>query len=303
METGNSGHIENTVNLERFDEGNEDDFVGQMPEESQQALKDRMLTGISSRIREIEKRKSKRRTYFRIAASVALILAFASSFWILAKPDEVSFQTASNETMEVNLPDGSKVILNSNSKLSYAKSEIWGFDRKVTLAGEGYFEIAKDKKEKRFTINEGTLMEVEVLGTEFNFKNQHPVHKVTLIEGSVALGYQGKSGSAKHSMVPGEMVRLDPGKHELHSKIITNPERLLAWKDRKLKLKNESLEEVLAIVKEVYDLRLESESLDQKDQLVSGSIPLTDSADEVIENIAILFNTKLDVEENLIRVL
>lgn len=303
METEGSSHIENTANLEGFEEGNNDDYVGQMSEESQRALRDRMLKNITSGIRKTEKRKSQRKVYSKIAASIAILLGFAFSIWTVAKPEENNFQTGPNETLEVNLPDGSKVILNSNSRLFYSSSKIRGFDRKVTLEGEGYFEIAKDNYAKRFIINEGEVMEVEVFGTEFNFKNQHPIHKVTLIEGSVELGYKGKSGESIHRMVPGEMVKLDPSKHELHSQIIDKPERLLAWKDRKLKLKNESLEEVLSIVKEVYDLQLESQSLDQKDKLVSGSIPLTDSADEVIENIAILFNTKLDVEENSIRVL
>lgn len=67
----------------------------------------------------------------------------------------------------VMLPDGTKVWLNSHTQISY-NSNYGMKDRVVALAGEAYFEVAKDK-DHRFIVKTGD-MEVEALGTSFNVK-------------------------------------------------------------------------------------------------------------------------------------
>jgi len=70
------------------------------------------------------------------------------------------------EHQKITLPDGSTVILNSNSSLVYPK--VFGPRRAVTLIGEGYFDIKHDDK-KTFTVYTGKLR-TTVLGTAFNIK-------------------------------------------------------------------------------------------------------------------------------------
>lgn len=277
----------------------ETDFVDQMEEE--QALKIKILREIKAGIRMHEaKTKSKLRNirFTKIAATVTLILATNIGLWQMLKLNQEKYQTGPNETLKIELPDGSKALLNSNSTLTY--SYIWalGFDRKVKLIGEAYFDIAKDADSKRFVINEGEVMEVEVFGTEFNFKNQHPVHKLTLIEGSVKLGYQSEEGNANHMVVPGETIKLNIETHQIEAKKVADPLRLLAWQDRKLRMQNESLDEVLSIITELYDLKLITQKIPPTIQLISGSLPLTDNPNEVIKNIEALFDTEIYLEQN-----
>ena len=280
-------------------------YLDQLDEEEQQALKKKILSGIKAGIRKKEEKAKSRARYIqysKIAASVILLIAASFGLWHSIKQEQVTHTTGSNETLKIDLPDGSIATLNSNSSLSYSYNRINGFNRKVELTGEAYFDIAKNEDIQRFVINEGEVMEVEVFGTEFNFKNQHPVHKLTLIEGSVKLGYQGEEGNTNRMVIPGETVKLDINNHKIESKTVPNPLRLLAWQDRKLRMQNESLEEVLGVVTELYDLEIIDQKIPPTDQLISGSLPLTDNPNEVIKNIEVLFDTKINLEKNLISI-
>ncbi|WP_339866064.1 FecR domain-containing protein [uncultured Algoriphagus sp.] len=288
-----------------LDEEYEQDFVDNLKLEDQVELKKKIFREIKSGIKEHKEKVERKRRILhstRIAASILLFLLVNLGLWHVLKLREHSYQTSANETLKIELPDGSTALLNSNSQLTFSYTWAFGFDRKVELNGEAYFDIAKDSDAKRFIINEGEAMEVEVFGTEFNFKNQHPVHKLTLIEGSVKLGYQSEQGEANRMVIPGETVKLNVENHQIEAKTSPNPQRLLAWQDRKLRLQNESLEEILNIITELYDLELIEQKTPPTSQLISGSLPLTDNPNEVIENIEVLFNTKIKLENNSLRV-
>lgn len=286
-------------------EPHEPDFIDQLGKEDQQALKKKIFKGIKSGIRmheERARRKKKILHHAKIAASILLIIAVNVGLWQMIKIKEYNYQTGPNERLQIELPDGSTVLLNSNSTLTFSHTWALGFERKVELIGEAYFDIAKDSDAKRFVINEGEVMEVEVYGTEFNLKNQHPIHKLTLIKGSVKLGYQDGEGSTNRMVVPGETIKLNVDNNQLESKTLTDPVRLLAWQDRKLRMQNESLEEVLGIVTELYDLEIIDQKIPPTYQLISGSLPLTDNPHDVINNIEVLFDTEIHLKQNSIRV-
>lgn len=82
------------------------------------------------------------------------------------------------------LPDGTKVLLNADTRLSYNQSFGKGV-REVTLEGEAYFEVAKDAQHP-FIVHTNA-MNIKVLGTVFNvraYANEKNT-QATLLEGSV----------------------------------------------------------------------------------------------------------------------
>ncbi|MCH5718063.1 FecR family protein [Niabella hibiscisoli] len=82
------------------------------------------------------------------------------------------------------LPDGTKVQLNSDTRLSYNQS--FGKQlREVTLEGEAFFEVAKDANHP-FIVHTKT-MNIKVLGTVFNVRayDNEKNTQTTLLEGSV----------------------------------------------------------------------------------------------------------------------
>jgi transmembrane sensor len=102
-------------------------------------------------------------------------------------------------TYQIILPDGTKVWLNADSKISFP-SQFTGDTRKVTLSGEAYFEVAKVmiKEQGVRSKEQGAKMpfivvsngqEVEVLGTHFNINayRDEGSTRTTLLEGSVRI--------------------------------------------------------------------------------------------------------------------
>jgi ferric-dicitrate binding protein FerR (iron transport regulator) len=84
------------------------------------------------------------------------------------------------------LPDGTKVWLNSSSKLKYAQL-IGGLTREVELEGEAFFDVAKDPQ-RPFIVHADSL-EIKVLGTTFTIKSypQDPTIEATLLQGAIEI--------------------------------------------------------------------------------------------------------------------
>ncbi len=87
----------------------------------------------------------------------------------------------------VDLPDGSKVWLNSDSKITYP-DRFEGNTREVEMSGECYFEVASDSL-KPMIISTNKNFQVKVLGTKFNIRayDNDLEAKATLIEGSIEI--------------------------------------------------------------------------------------------------------------------
>ena len=78
----------------------------------------------------------------------------------------------------IELPDGTNVVLNSASQLSYLNN--FGEKvRRVQLNGEAYFKVAHDEKHA-FIVQIGDL-EVKVLGTSFNVSAYEDAKDVTVV--------------------------------------------------------------------------------------------------------------------------
>ena len=127
-------------------------------------------------------RMQPRRSFMRIAAAVAVLIA-AAVFYISTLDETFTAQYA--QRTEVVLPDASEVILNSGSKLSYSERK-WDEERKLSLEGEAFFKVAKGEK---FTVNT-SLGSVSVLGTQFNVKSREGFFEVTCYAGLVRVDYQ-----------------------------------------------------------------------------------------------------------------
>ncbi|MBC6492251.1 hypothetical protein BC349_14410 [Flavihumibacter stibioxidans] len=125
-------------------------------------------------------RISERNFLFRAAAVLAVIITGLMGYFAferLLKPEDIQVATTNN-TGKTELPDGSNIILNKHSALSYP-SRFRGNSRQVKLKGEGFFSI-KPNKDKPFivTVNDFT---VTVLGTSFNIR-ETPDSTVIVVE-------------------------------------------------------------------------------------------------------------------------
>ena len=128
---------------------------------------------IMESINQREKLKRKNRivnSYRWALGSIALfiLLGVGYTLWsgkTLQEPVYQELYAEKGDKLIVVLPDGSKVWLNSDSKLSYS-SNFNEKSRNVILDGEAYFEVAKNKK-RPFKVQTDKIA-INVLGTSFN---------------------------------------------------------------------------------------------------------------------------------------
>lgn len=153
----------------------------------------------------------------------------------------------------IELSDGTKVWLNSESKLKFPVSFIEGELREVDLLyGEAYFDVSSSLEHngsKFRVINEAQV--VEVLGTEFNIKAYKDVMHVytTLVEGSVVVD----NGISKQNLIPREQSNLNTeNKNIVVSKV--NVEDEISWKNGIFSFNNKSMKEVMRVISRWYDV-------------------------------------------------
>lgn len=134
--------------------------------------------------------------WYGYAASVALFLmgTFAIIHFRATRPDTPSFAHYTAELgrpTEVSLKDSSTVMLFPGSSLD-VPSDFNNRDRKVTLKGRAFFEVAHNKQ-KPFLVRSGELT-TTVLGTSFevNSANANNISSITLRTGKVGISHAGK---------------------------------------------------------------------------------------------------------------
>ncbi|WDF70381.1 FecR family protein [Sphingobacterium oryzagri] len=138
-------------------------------------------------------------------------------------PQEHVIHTPKGGTINVILPDGSKVWLNAASSLTF-NSDMQSADRRVEVDGEVYFEVAKRKKQ-RFIVKSRTS-EIQVLGTKFNVNTyQGNQTKVGLLEGSVLL----KTAKVTRRMKPSELAVIQANGYTKTTSL-TNISDIILWK-------------------------------------------------------------------------
>ena len=142
----------------------------------------------------------------KIAAMIAIVFLIAH-YWKNKDTEKISYQSIyvpAGQRAELTLADGTKVWLNSRSSLKFP-TNFQGKSRNVTLDGEGFFTVAKNK-EVPFIVKTKKY-DVKVLGTEFNILaySTDSIWETSLLEGSVEIQTNGKR---KLRLEPNTMVRL-----------------------------------------------------------------------------------------------
>lgn len=158
---------------------------------------------------------------------------------------------------QIILPDGSKVYLNAASSLTYP-TQFAGNERKVTLAGEGYFEVTKDAS-RPFKVASLSQI-VTVIGTHFNvscYTNEQV--RTTLAEGKVQV-LQSSTGQSQ-PLIPGQQSTLTPQGIDIKP---VNVDNALAWKDGLFIFNQTQLSDALRQICRWYDVDAEFSALPDK---------------------------------------
>lgn len=183
----------------------------------------------------------------------------------------------------VDLPDGSKVWLNSGSELTYPVVFSSG-ERRVHLTGEAYFKVSKGEV-PFYVSNLGP--EIKVYGTEFNVNSYSNEEQVTvaLAEGKVSL-----IGTDKEEyMRPGQVSTFDKKTRQITIEE-TDVNSYSCWREGKYVFRNTSLSAIMRILQRQYNVNInlldpqlgnyrynmtiKNENLEQILQLLAISAPI-----------------------------
>lgn len=231
------------------------------------------------------------------AASVALLIGF---FFLqnLTSPDYLEYVTAYGERTQVELPDGSTVMLNANTQLRWDTQWKKQGKRRVEISGEAFFDVQHFEDNTEFIV-ETDKVDVHVTGTSFNVRERSGEIEVFLSSGKVNLEIE-EIGKRNISMTPGNEVVYLPASQE----VITTASQTLAksasWVEGRLDFENEYLPEILESFEELFgidfvisnetlldkrmDLSLPYSSWDLLKQAleISLSVEFTESEDKII---------------------
>lgn len=170
-----------------------------------------ILTGISQKT---SKTYTKRSLiyYTAISAAAAIVLMFCLNIFMNGgawgnDAEYAHFYMPRGEKGQLFLPDGTKVWLNSDSKLTFG-NDFNSKNRVVSLDGEAYFDVAKSDKHK-FIVKTASV-DVKVHGTAFNVTAyaQSGIVGVSLQRGSVSI-YKSGSDIELASLVPNQRVSIN----------------------------------------------------------------------------------------------
>ncbi len=160
--------------------------------------------------------------------------------------------TLKGDRMVVLLADGTRVWLNSDSKLIYPDHFV-GNNRKVGLEGEAYFEVKSDE-EHPFYVSVGTI-NVKVTGTSFNVSAYPSDDEIitTLDEGRIRIGTNVDAGNC-YMMKPQQTMVYNKLKKAY--KITTNEyyHEASDWKLNRLTFRDAPLDEVLKRLSRRFDV-------------------------------------------------
>ncbi|MGK6352014.1 FecR family protein [Parapedobacter sp. DT-150] len=198
----------------------------------------------------------------------------------------------------VSLPDGTRVQLNSESRLVYP-TRFTGKTRTVRLWGEAYFDVAHDAS-MPFEVFSGAT-KTTVLGTRFNIRAYGAgAVETTLIEGSVNF----QTGRQAHVLQPGETaINAADGVINVGR---AHTERILAWTQGYFYFEDNTITEIMEMLARWYDMEVQyQEGL--SDLRFSGMVSMNKPISTILNIIerteAISFDIKNNMQERRVVVM
>jgi len=167
---------------------------------------------------------------------------------------------------EVLLADGTLVYLNAASSLRFPVNFAQAAERRVTLDGEGYFEVAH-RDAQPFYVQSGKQL-LRVLGTHFNLNAyaDEAAVKTTLLQGSVSINYpDGKQAVLK----PGQQSHIVEGQIRVDQ---VDAASAIDWQRGEMNLKDEDFQSTMRKIARWYDVEVVFDETAPADLTLGGLV-------------------------------
>lgn len=209
--------------------------------------------------------------WLRVAAMFVLPVITAVAMYFYRSPDETPGQLVvaveRGQKANITLPDGSKVWLNSQSRLTYS-TNFNVKQRELQLDGEAYFEVAHNP-DKPFIVRSNDIA-VRALGTAFGVKayNEDLLISSILMKGKVLV----TTPDGETILKPNERIMYDKTTHKKVQSTVTNATDFTGWIHNELRFEDESLADIAKTVQRIYNVDVVFASEKLKYQRYTGTI-------------------------------
>lgn len=219
----------------------------------------------------------------RIAAAAGVLLLVGTALIALKWATPISYRVATGQQRTVDLADGSRLELNTNS---LAKVRINPWQRQVELVqGEAYFNVAHDSS-RPFEVKVGTGV-VRDLGTAFEIYKTDERVLVAVEEGRVEVTThetrQLTAGQQTAYAANGDFINLD----------LAPIDHLTAWRRGQIVFHNQRLDSVLAEIARYHNLDIRLADSKLAALRVSGAFPVN-GLDKLLNTIARVLHLNLE---------
>ena len=227
--------------------------------------------------------------FFLLLTSIWALNSFTNGmFWW--KGDQ--YTTGYGETRQINLQDGSVVMLNAMSELKvsrdYGKNK-----RELYLKGEGYFKVQKDKH-RPFIVYTKDIAS-RALGTQFNV-SAYPEDKqviVSLQEGKLEVKRLRSESVSQEAVFLGQGQEVSYASHQLLKKTFKDKERL-SWKEHILYFKDNNMENVLGRLSRFYGVSFDYSALKDNHWKLNGEYK-NQSLNDVLESLSFNYSFRYQI--------
>lgn len=232
-------------------------------------------------------------------AAVLLVISLITLYFYNIQDNKVSafnlIEVPKGQHVSLTLSDGTKVILNADSKLTYP-SEFSGKERNVELHGEAFFEVAHNKRVP--FIVKGSFLSVKVLGTKFNFRS-YPNEKteVTLNEGKVEV----ESSDLKNRRIlsPGQQILYSP-KEGMRLIKKTDVSLVKSWTIGELSFQDKRLDEICTELERKFNVQIKIENEELKKEIFTCHFKNTVTIDQIFILLKETRNINFQIKNNTV---
>lgn len=198
----------------------------------------------------------------------------------------------------LTLSDGTKIWLNSNSKLKYP-TKFSGKERLVELEGEAYFDVSKNK-DFPFVVKMNDF-QIKVLGTSFNVNAYNDEKEIvtTLVEGRVEVKDQLRN--QKEILLPNDQFCINKHNGDF-KKTHVDTEIYTAWKNGRLVFQNERLENIMIRLSRWYNVEVFFLNNESKDVRFTGDLARYEDFNNVLEMIELTDKVKFSIKNRSVLV-
>lgn len=222
----------------------------------------------------------------KIAATLILIAVFGLVISKVLNNDSTLVKGDTffaEDILELQLPDGSSVVLNEGSRLTY--SDGFGHDhRNLSLEGEAFFDVERNEQ-LSFKIQSGEVT-TTVLGTSFNvMAYRGEVAKITVVSGKVSVITTGR----ETVLMPNEQVTIGNG--VITKRKSVNASIFASWRDGRLIIPDLSVEEAFRRIGRHFDVRVRFDHSTNNYQgcLLHGSFEANEPVGAILEGLSFAY--------------